>query len=277
MRVEAAWNAGIDQSMTVLSKLDLVEGESGYSENYEAKGAKVKVMQDLAADTGLPEPVVAELIRQWAHTSNDDDYRALWLQKMAAEEFGVPLSDWQAEKLVAFESVINPQREEFERAQADPITRREGAQFLMPAKYQNPLENMDFKSGDLAAQEEAGRTFLRAMYDRTQSFLSEHGVEEVVLYRGQQYLREQSPEFGEHVPAVENAVESWSTSRDTARSFGSDWNERISGVVERTVVPAARILATPFTGVGCLGEGEVVVLGGLGESEVVDKDGKSSG
>ena len=102
----AAWEAGADRAFETMRQLKdsgEVVGELEGKGSVEAKGAKVNVMRDLAADTGLPESVVAELIKQWSYTSNDDDYRALWLQKMAAEEFGVELSEWQAAKIAEME------------------------------------------------------------------------------------------------------------------------------------------------------------------------------
>ena len=280
----AAWEAGADRAFETMRQLKdsgEVVGELEGKGSVEAKGAKVNVMRDLAADTGLPESVVAELIKQWSYTSNDDDYRALWLQKMAAEEFGVELSEWQAAKIAEMEEY---------RARYDQEVRTNTPWYQYEITKRTPFEDMtltrpnspdwmlDILPTQYGSQEEAGRAFLRAMYDRTQSFLVEHGVEEVTLYRGQQYFREEGgvPDLGSAGQAVHNSVESWSSSLETARSFGSDWNERISGVVDRTVIPRARILSTPFTGFGSLDESEFTVLGGLGQAEVVFKDGESN-
>jgi hypothetical protein len=52
-------------------------------------------------------------------------------------------------------------------------------------------------------------------------------------------------------------LSSWAYESLAAESFAGD-----NGVLMRAVVPASRILSTGTTGVGCLSEAEMVVLGG---------------
>lgn len=56
---------------------------------------KGKIVDGIAAESGLPKKTVNDMIAQWAATSNGSDYRSLSLQEAAAEEFGNPLSPWQ--------------------------------------------------------------------------------------------------------------------------------------------------------------------------------------
>lgn len=250
--IRDAWEAGVKGAMEAVKQLDIVPSDFQDQVeilDFQSKGAKVMVMQDLAERTGLPEPTVAGLIKQWAHTSNDDDYRALWLQKMAAEEFGVELSEWQAAKIDEMETLRN---QYFESGEDLPGN-------LWTPEFGNTV--------GLLEKERAGRAFLRAMYDNTQTFLAEHGVEEVVLYRGADY--EEPQVKGTRRTAVENVMESWSREFNSAAEFAG---KELDGAIIRTVVPASRILATPFTGFGCLHEGEFVVLGGAGDGEVMMTD-----
>lgn len=119
-------------------------------------------------------------------------------------------------------------------------------------------------AGKLTSAEEMmmNRRFLRAMHEETQEHLRSLGVPAdgfVTLYRG---AKLQSKGNREEMVAYEgNAIESWSTDRNVAASFAGNRQ-----VIEANI-PASRIISTATTGFGCLGESEVVVLGGLGPLE----------
>ena len=60
-------------------------------------------------------------------------------------------------------------------------------------------------------------------------------------------------------------ISSWSLDPEQADSFADSGNYKI---VLRTIVPAELIFSTVFSGIGCLSESEIVVLGGLGKAEI---------
>jgi hypothetical protein len=63
-------------------------------------------------------------------------------------------------------------------------------------------------------------------------------------------------------------ISSWSLSQEQAESFADNGTYKI---VLRTIVPAELVFSTAFSGVGCLSENEIVVLGGLGKAEIAWK------
>lgn len=269
-----AWSAGMEAATTFDPAARNIPGSL---EAQSTVGAKMMVQENLAQATGLTPPMTADLINGWAATSNDDDYRAMWMQKMAAEEFGVPLSQWQQDKLNALEGI---------RADSEGL--------FQTAQMSTPFEAMASSRAGATSeilggrtQEEVGRSFLREQYNATQAFFKEQGITEVVAYRGQQMStdvfipRTESnpneghfgsnpsiPKEGDLLPGADNAMESWSLDQTTAEDFAAfSWG--VVGYVERMVIPVERILSTPFTGYGCLAEGEIVVLGGAGQAEII--------
>lgn len=269
-----AWNAGMEAATTFDPAARNIPGSL---EAQSTVGAKMMVQENLAQATGLTPPMTADLVNGWAATSNDNDYRAMWMQKMAAEEFGVPLSQWQQDKLNALEGI-----------------RADSERLFQTAQMSTPFEAMASSRAGATSeilggrtQEEVGRSFLREQYIATQAFFKEQGVTEVVAYRGQ-LVKEMDysldapagvdnpniPEEGDLLRGAGNAMESWSIDQSVAEGFAAP-GRGVVGYVERMVIPVERILSTPFTGYGCLAEGEIVVLGGAGQSEVigVERDG----
>lgn len=106
---------------------------------------------------------------------------------------------------------------------------------------------------------------VRAMYDQTQSALRSQGIgpdDLVRVYRGT------GTEHFHAEPGVGryrlNPLSSWSVSEGVARGFARGTN----GVVLTMDVPARAIASTSATGLGCLTEGELVLLG-TGEHEML--------
>ena len=125
--------------------------------------------------------------------------------------------------------------------------------------------------------EDVQRRVLRAQYDNTQKFLREQGIgpdDVVTLYRGSRWNREVTKDWkeGGKVAFHDNTLASWSLSQDVARRFVRSGKEGKDGVLLRVNVPARMIFSTALTGIGCLTEGEIVVLGGRGTAELVEID-----
>jgi len=107
--------------------------------------------------------------------------------------------------------------------------------------------------------------FLQAQYEATQEFLSNNNTVEVTLHRGltNDYSVSGNDEewnIGDEVELEMRPLSSWSTSFDVSAGFGSN--------VLTATFPAERIFSLPITGLGCLNEAEVVVLGGVMNAEV---------
>lgn len=214
----------------------------------ESADLKAKIIDDLAEDTEIPSYQVSAFVAQWAETSNDDNMRSLAIQQDAAKEFqGVSLSKFTKGKIDRQDELYSQtvQGVMSRYGVSKQEARRQVSEMPVGAQFK-PVMGSDKQ-----------RTLLRTMYDKTQSELKAEGVKEVRLYRGAGFDKPQSPGSYE---LETNAISSWSLGESVARSFADD---APNGAVISTVVPVERILSFPTTGLGCLREGEVVVLGGV--------------
>lgn len=179
--------------------------------------------------------IVNKIIKQWAHSANDEDARSLSIQQDAAEVFGVELSDWQKGKV----KEISASGEEI------------GLVGLYPSEWQ--------------------REILATMYKITQDRFAELGFDPddtVRLYRGTNIPMKDMEGWdpGEVVKYEGNALESWSVSQDSANVFADPIDipmdgEDTYGVILEIEVPVKNVVGTARTGFGCLGEGEFVIKG----------------
>jgi len=124
----------------------------------------------------------------------------------------------------------------------------------------NQVESQPALLAHLPDPRGAVRKALRAMYERTQEQFRKAGVTEMVLYRGFHPEGEKVYKKGQAVKVRGNALESWSSSYDQAKKFGT--------VVMAIRVPVARILSSPASGFGCMGEQEFVLLGPTGGEDM---------
>lgn len=125
--------------------------------------------------------------------------------------------------------------------------------------------------------------FLQAQYDETQDFFKSKGITEITLYRGS---GQSVSDFGlnpddkviHRVMASQRPLSSWSTNLPTALSFASDSIKTKFGelkehspkaVIYRQIVPVSKVFSTPFSGLGCYKEQEVVCLGGTSEVDMI--------
>ncbi|GAA2746090.1 hypothetical protein [Kitasatospora cinereorecta] len=174
----------------------------------------------------LRSEAVNRMVATWAMTSNDEDPAALALQATARDHFGLqPAADW-------------PSVDHLAQATADH-----------QATHRLALE-----------------AFLTAMWDRTQTHLAEANLGSLTVFRGMSTPDGQPPAGwaadGSTLsdPAL-RPLSAFSLNPDVAHGFAT---EEGPGIVMSAIVPAGRIIATPATGIGCLDEGEVVVLAGPG-------------
>ena len=173
---------------------------------------------------------VSELVHLWAVTSNDSNIPALAMQEVARDVFGL---------------------DDAEHWKVDPEEATKVAQ--TKDTYRSIYER-----------------YLRAEYDSTQTLLKGMGITHVRLHRGYTTNGRHS---GRVDPPRNNTtvstrpMSSWSLNDRTARNFSLGNG---SEVVVTAEFPVERILSTPLTGSGCWGESEMVVLGGVDETEPFD-------
>ncbi len=174
--------------------------------------------------TGEANPVRG-YVHEWANSSGDNRARSVAMQRAAAAEF----------KLKSHASPYGP----------------------------DALHDSD---DVLASEGVAMRDFLRAQYDETQAWFKERGITHVTLYRGVKVPKESWREGFGATDAELSALSSFTTDIGVAESFArggpGGWIPGTKPTMIACDVPVDRILSTPFTGFGCLGEREVVVLGG---------------
>ena len=186
--------------------------------------AKVKasIVERISKRSGLTPEMTDRFVRAWAESSSDDNKLSLALQAAAAQVFGLD-----------------------DRGLTD--------------KYWEQSNVSDLLLGYAA-------DFVRAVYEETQERLQELGVETVRVYRGMTlddpdafYMEERNAEVMPMRP-----LSSWSLNPSTASTFSmgsEDMNFEYMGVVLAAEVPRERIFSTCITGIGCLSETELVVLG----------------
>ena len=183
---------------------------------------KEGLSHQLAKSTGESAQACSDRVKLWAHSSNDSDPASLAMQISAEKEFGIKDA----------------------------------------AGWDNA--GWDHRDANAAAvkveatQGDQNQKFLRAQYDATQSMFADHGIKDVVLYRG---VHDSGGETGEADVAM-RPLSSWSTSPQTALGFATSRDAGDQPRVYTARVPASQILSTSATGNGCLNEQEVVVLGG---------------
>jgi len=180
------------------------------------------------------EIVASDLIGQWAQTSNNESVTSLSLQELAKQKFKLEgTANWDTEGS------------------------EESIAFLL--KQHGPLME----------------SFLQAQYDNTQAMFKSKGITEISVYRGMQKnafdlgVDFEGKDILQGFALQSRPLSSWSTSLDTADSFATNFSTG-TGTIFRQVIPVSRVIGTPFSGVGCLKEEELVILGGIDKTDVTD-------
>jgi hypothetical protein len=218
---------------------------SGYEDN------NYSMYMDLSSDD-KSEIAVSTMVSDWAGSSNDAHPRSLAVQNLAEEVFGIEnASKWDSK---------------------------------VPPKTLKEIEDYMTEFGDVY------RGYIQSQYALTQEYFKDAGITEVVLYRGMSDVGYEDVKGLDQREVRSTEIQSrplssWSTNIDTAYEFGISHDgiytdEKFLQAVEndedmgypllmRQVVPVENIFATPFTGVGCYSEQEMVVLGGVSEADAV--------
>ena len=215
---------------------DYNDGVPGYFEggavDTEGNYGQILKGDDPRAADAIRQQQVSKLIQLWALTSNGSGRKSsesLAMQEAAKQEFGLKNT---------MEWTITPEAK----------------------------EGIDRK---LKQKGELYRAFLRAQYDSTQSFFQRVGVTKIPLYRGMRWDEESfaKPEWAKKNGETQielRPLSSWTYDKKIANDFATDQGaeKNGNGIILEATIPISRILSLPITGVGCLHEKEVVVLGG---------------
>lgn len=224
---------------------------------------KAQVVEELAERSGLDPEVTNEIVAQWAHTSNDNDMRALSLQEAAAEEFGVELNDWQQENIDGLRGELEKQRR---RVQADAERLGFGPKSMEAVDdyirdYTNGGEKL-YPLLDRGSE----RRFVRAMYDYTQERLESAGFQpddKVNLFRGVTFAEQPWVSEWDLMTVKGNPMESWAIERRVASNFADETYRGWHGLVLESAIPVKSIVSMATSGMGCLSEGEVIIMGAV--------------
>jgi hypothetical protein len=255
---------------------------------------KDEIVKTLADKVGISYELSNELVRQWAITSNGSDLRALSIQKAVEEEFGSTMSKWQAKDFNRLsrthyekyndwktridlydeaEQFYNNQKAELVAAGNTNVNSGFLKLTTMNARWQelHPgaptmsdviTVSAEFKPDNenekMLADMPTQRKFVRAMYENTQEWFAKQGYapdDTVTLFRGvgASAGKITVSDIGNTVNYKGNAMESWSLSSTVAKGFGD--------FMVSMKVPVKNIISTSRTGIGCLEEGEIIVMG----------------
>jgi hypothetical protein len=249
------------------------KGVTDLSEVSQENRARLKdqvargLCERLGLDPDDPEAYgdMSATVHQWAISSTDDDLRSLSLQRAAAQELSLPGSEYVAQRIAEVEDDRETRIEDlidWQHGQGSRIHNREEAiEYLSRYPGLFPLEH---------ASGVTDRQFVRAMYENTQAQLREWGFgpdDTIRVYRGTAIDAEQALDVRHgHKTVAGNPMESWSIREDVAATFGigreeeDDWGWQ-RGIVLSVDVAAKDVLSLPQTGMGCLPEGEVIIMG----------------
>lgn len=125
--------------------------------------------------------------------------------------------------------------------------------------YSGGSSTNKYETEDMVANHPVVHAVVKAQYAATQEYFKKRGITELVLHRG--YSQKAPVENTDDATLVLQPASSFSFDRDTADSFAMGAIGRNKGIATIRV-PVARVFSTPITGIGCLSEQEVVVLGG---------------
>jgi phage portal protein BeeE len=237
----------------------------------ERAQAKDELIKAISVRSGASYEDVNKLIAEWSQTSNDDDMRALAIQKAAAEQFGIPLSDFTQGKI---DTMLREMEATFDRS------------FTVDELF--ALRDTDIPVGRFRTErlrqsqvplfsQEGQRKMIDSMYDYTQEQLAIVGFspeDTIRLRRGVGLPKDVVKNWSANdtVDIIGNTLESWSVGEDIANTFARDRvSSELNGIVFEMDIPVSQIVGTARTGFGCLIEGEFVVKGSIkGTAQVVE-------
>ena len=198
------------------------------------------------------------MLLRWASTSNDDDMRALAIQRVAAEWADLPLS-------------------EFTQGKIDDIADTIAGSARMRARlhretYEDALEKVMQRNANFSPLmgDDDMTTMLTAIYDNTQEWLTAAGAtpgDTVRVRRGVRGVEiGDTWSIGDEIKIGSNVLESWTLNDSWAYKFAAG---NADGIVIEMDVPIEDIFSSARTGIGALLEDELVLLGRYDSARLV--------
>lgn len=264
------------------------------TDQYRGK-VKNEIADEISAMAGVDKNTVALVMDSWATTSNDSSGRSLEIQESVSRVLGSPMSEWQKKNLdtareetAFFEKAVSFLKDrsigglddmidlslEFEKkfptSEFQDIEDANGKKWMLfekAAKYMKDPKKYPYGDMYLPLDKKDVDKTVKAIYEKTQAELKKLGVDRIIVYRGvgdkvlsgSGIIREGPgmttvvPEFrGKTIQYRGNSAESWSIHPSVAKHFG--W-------VIAASIPRERVFCTAGTGLGCLTEGEAILLG----------------
>jgi len=192
--------------------------------------------------------MVNQVVKQWSESSNDSNVVSLAIQRLVRQEFGLTDS--------APASVVGEETQRYDTQAGEWLRDKpELARFVTAV--------------------------IQQQYANTQAYFAAKGIKEVTLHRGKMSV-ELSTRIGK-LPEGEKSftaevqlrpLSAFTADLEIADRFAKSQAQNIWGggygdAVRVTIrVPVSQIFSTPFTGIGCLPEEEIVVLGATTTAKV---------
>jgi hypothetical protein len=195
----------------------------------------------------LKQAAVKPLVDAWAATANDARELSLAVQDTAQKIFKVDALSWNSN---------TTDKGDFNGGMAVYSTK----------------ETYKPSSTITAERTKVLSSFLLAQYAATQQYFDAKGIKEVTLFRGMKGKptdpdRNWTEEFQhpdlppEEAEILMRPLSSWATRLEDANYFAKPSYGKPYGTLVKARIKTKDILAIPFTGIGCLDEAEVVVIG----------------
>ena len=222
----------IDRENGVISEADLAQFFEDYNEHFDVDYSDSYLVPDIKDPEFarmLREQICSNLVHQWAQTANNNHPMSHAIQDTVKEVFGIKdAPKWKFEESVTY---LGENRGDSVVRQVEDI-KKENSEFL--------------------------NAFVKAQYRLTQEWFEERGIDKIFLYRGINDV--QSTVSGSGMAEL-RPLSSWTTDLSTAEDF-TRGNPSAESMLLRREVDVKEIFSTPLTGVGCIQEYEVVLLGG---------------
>lgn len=222
----------------IVDKVSEIDVKDHFSFGVTMKMDNGKMVQ-ADGDIAYRKKLVEKTLNAWAESSGGVNGYSVGLQKAITEEFGDVVPELKRAPTGHMGDYSKNDRGE---------PRPDGA----------PIISLMKKEEEAVVTSTAVRVILRTQYEATQEHFKKLGITEVVLHRG---YREKEAAVDGPVSIVLQPASSFSLSR----TIGLDFAQAGDSVYNRLItvtVPVERVLSIPGTGMGCLGEQEVVLLGG---------------
>lgn len=229
------------------------------------------------------ERLPQHLIDTWASTSNDHNPTSLMIQQVVAKVFGLTDTLEMADMKDITDGDFEARKAE-DKLKENPALERVLTSFVK-AQYANTQaylankgieevellrgmaspqikeELRDFRMNYFYRMIEDGEIKLKNLWD------DENRNDDIAGEINDDEFEQMVPKGFLNARIKMRPLSSFSTSPSVAKEFADNADD---GVIFKVMVPAKQIFSMPFTGIGCFGEREMVVLGGKQQAQFAE-------